>query len=307
MKSLWMPVVIAIAVLSVAPLRAGQTNVTPAYVAADEWTPPPKTCEPPMTNEWLNQQHSDWSPARNSVRLTNLMANAALIVEARAITSAALMHYNASNAECREPHEDDLDLTKLRVLRIVASCWSEAETRQRLAFTNDVACFYVAERPAADSDIVNDPCLFRNERYLLWLVPLALTDAQFARIQSYAYEPIRRSAIYTAYVGRKGCVPLDEHKISFKCSPTISNQFAQRSHDTAESSKEYLINSYNTTNKNDIVEAVRHLARAMSHGADKTGNLQQAKRNLNGAAKLSLDRLPEMERFQWTDAALPGD
>jgi hypothetical protein len=217
------------------------------------------------------------------------------------------MHYNASNAERRVPLEDDVDLTKLRVLRIVASCWSEAETRQRLALSNDVAYLYVTQRAAADSEIINDPCLFPNERYLLWLEPRVITDAQFVSLQSYASEPLHRSAIYTTYIGRKGCMDLDQHKISFRCSPAISNQFAQRAQNMAESRNEYLINSYNTTNKNDIVQAVRQLARAMSCGATNNASIEQAKGLLRSDATLGLDGLTTMQRFKWTDVALPNE
>jgi len=237
------------------------------------------------------------------------MAHAALIVEARAITYAAAKDYSCSNVYQPAVPEYD-ELTKVRIERIVASCWSEAETRRRLVCSNDALYLYVAGYTRGFSEM-NVPILLRDRRYLLWLVPLDLTDEHFARVQSYAREPLSRPAIYNAYVGHKGSLQLDEHHVLLRtlipAGRMADDEIAEWDRKAAERRQEYLINSFNTTNRSDIVQAVRHLARAMSQGSDKHGSLQHAKQYLNGAAQLSLDGLLQMERFYWTDVAMPED
>lgn len=295
-------------------LHAGSTNCPSqsgvgrsAYVAAHEWQRQRPAAAPPFVNEYAEQQQSDWNPGRNSVRLTNLMAHAALIVEARAVAYAAVKDYSSSNVYQPAVPEYD-ELTKVRIERIVASCWPEADTRQRLVCSNDALYLYVAGYTRGFSGM-NAPVLLRDRRYLLWLVPFDVTDQHFTYLQSYAREPLSRSAIYKAYVGYKGTLQLDEKYVWLRtlipADRMSDDEITEWDRKTDERRQEYLVNSFNTTNKSDIVQAVRHLARAMAPGSDKRAHLQRAKQYLNGAAHLSLDGLIEMERFRWTDVAVP--
>ena len=284
-----------------------QQWATVNYVAIQDWTAPVVTASVPVENTWQTFLESDRNAGRNCVRLTNLMTSASLIVEAVCESYPAIKQYNSSNLhEIVERNYENL--SKMRIKRILGSRWSEDETRARLSCSNNTLYLFVAHRPAVDSGVVNNPWLILGNEYMLWLKPLNLSDEKFSRIQSYAYEPINRNAIYAACIGNKGCIPIAEKRRSLpvpSCSTDTTNMLAQMDRHAAEYRHAYYMNSYNTTNLSDIVNAVRHLSRAMSDTAEKQADVNEAKHLLNAPKNINMEALTVTQHFIFVDYAVP--
>ncbi len=116
--------------------------------------------------------------------------------------------------------------------------------------------------------------------------------------------PVRRTALYTACVGKKGCVPLaaaPRAQALGNVAPEATNLMERIEHDAQTRDQQYVLSSFNTTNRRNILNAVRALAKAMSGAPNRPAVPAEALRNLNLPAKIDLATLAATPRFKCAD------
>jgi len=195
-------------------------------------------------------------------------------------------------------------IKKMRVKRIVASRWSPADTRLHMTSVSNACFVYLAIRQLVDAEVVNDPDLALHKEYLLWLRPVAISDADLA--SAGVTLPVSRTALYAACVGKKGCVALDaapRAQALGNVAPEATNLMERIERETQTRDQQYYLRSFNTVNRLNILNAVRALAKAMAGAPGRPALLAEAQRDLNMPAKIDLATLAATQRFKSADYA----
>jgi len=233
--------------------------------------------------------------SRDHVALATLMTDADLIVVATCDGSVMREAFSIGATTYQF-------INKLRVTRVVASRWSPAETRRHMASVSNACFVYLAIRQLVDAEVVNDPALIRHQEYLLWLRPASISDAELA--SAGVTLPVSRTALYTACVGAKGCVALaaaPRQQALGAVAPEATNLMERIERDAQTRDQHYLLSSFNTANRLNILNAVRALAKAMAGAPGRPALLAEAQRNLNMPAHIDLAALAATPRFTCAD------
>ncbi len=259
-----------------------------------------------VTNTILQaeQDKAAWTQAKSDndsfwsgeqVSLSKLMTDADLIVVATCDGSVMREAFSIGDTTYQF-------INKLRVNRVIASRWSPADTRQHMTSVSNTCFVYLAIRQMVDAEIVNDPALVLHKEYLLWLrlVSISAADLTSAGVTL----PVSRTALYAACVGKKGCVPLDaapREQALGAVAPEATNLMERIERETRTRDQQYYLGSFNTTNRGNILNAVRALAKAMAGAPGRPALLADAQRNLNMPTNIDLAALAATPRFKCAD------
>jgi len=193
----------------------------------------------------------------------------------------------------------------MRVQRVIASGWDETQTRERLIHRNNNFYLYVTERFHGDGPgVINDPLLYTNGVYLLWLQSAIATDADLAWLRPCGSAPLSedRRTMYRVCHGDAGSVRLDPHAILVWFPPAYTAEERLEYQRRAEQNRsERLQRTFGTTNVANIAKAVEYLSRAMTSTAPQDSTVNAAALLLALPDSSELKALLKTRRFSVAD------
>ena len=246
----------------------------------------------------------DYIAAYNGVNYVKLMTNADLIVEGTSVESPGW-----GMPLCfRGPQDEEYDqVDNIHVARIIASIWSKEESLARMNARDGKPMLYVLLRPSY-TEVLNDPILIGQERYLLWLRQVRISDTNVLSALVRTGWPT--NAFYEAVIACKGAIQLTWNNTNHYAR--MQEKFAKLDRErrisndawNARREREYFMIGFGTSNRAAIVEATTLFARGMLRGTSRTAaraHAAAALRVLGGAARSNLADMAEMERFNAVD------
>jgi len=248
----------------------------------------------------------DYIAAYNGVNYLKLMTNADLIVEGTSLESPGW----GMPLSFRGPKDEEYDqIANIHVARIIASIWSKEETLARMNVRDGKHMLYVLIRPSY-TEVLNDPILIGQERYLLWLRQVCISDTNV--LSALVRNCWPTNAFYEAVIRRKGAIQLTWNNTNHyarmeEMFTKMDNEMRERCEAwNRRCEREYFTIGFGTTNRAAIVEATKLFARAMTRGKSRTAAQDYATAALSalGAeAKTNLACMADIPQFESVDFA----
>jgi hypothetical protein len=210
----------------------------------------------------------------------------------------------------RGPKDEEYDqIDNIHVARIIASIWSKEETLARMNVRDGKHMLYVLIRPSY-TEVLNDPILIGQERYLLWLRQVCISDTNV--LSALVRNCWPTNAFYEAVIRRKGAIQLTWNNTNHyarmqEIFTNMDNEIRERCDAwNRRCEREYFAIGFGTTNRPAIVEATKLFARGMTRGTSRTAageHATAALRTLGGEAKTNLACMADIPRFESVDFA----